>query len=636
MSGWSPERVVAFKAAFFEFLKFVKINSKERGGGYVLANGVYEAQHRLIDGIFDGLALDVHDFKVLKSRQLGISTISEALFVFLLGMIPGVQAAVVLDTAGHLKSARTRIIGVINGLPKSFGFPKIVQDSREMLLFDTGARVVWLAAGVRETESSGNLGRGEGINLLWASEVSSWKNEEGIESLINTLSETFPQRIFIWESTARGFNAWRDLWTEAKADNLNQKAIFIGWWAHPDHVIKTTDRRFARYGAAEPTAIEQSMMDKVALDYGHHITAEELAWWRYKKDPAGDGDGDGGEKKGGQFKAQEQPSVEEDAFTQAGSSFFDHVSLNMQTKRLLTYDAPKRYRYLFGQEFPETIIVPAIQHRETQLRIWSPPAPGVQYIVSADTAYGRNPDNDRSACQVLACYADCLEQVAEYADATTNTDQFAWVVASISAWYGLTGNVETIFEVDGPGESAWKTFDKLPSLMRSPYLRHSAQERGLADVFSNVRQYMFSRPDAIGGRPNALQWKTGNRKEAIMERMKVVANNGSLIIKSMETIEEMRKIARDGAAIEAPSHKHDDRTLALAFAVRAWDDGVRDRMVAKGITKSAYEESLKMTSPARYNLFMQNSINNMFAQKQALQKSAQRQARAAAYNRGRR
>ncbi len=633
--GWTPQKVAAFKAAFFEFLKHVKINSKEKGGGYVLASGVYEAQHRFIDGVFSALAQDKHDVKCLKSRQLGISTIAEALFVFLLGMIPGVQAAVCLDSAPHVKSARIRVKNIIQQLPASLGYPKIIEDSRENLLLEGGAKVVWLSAGVRETESSGNLGRGEGINLLWASEVSSWKNEEGIESLQNTLSETFPDRLFIYESTARGYNAWRDMWMDAKADDLNQVTIFLGWWSHPGHVIARDNPRFQRYGAAPPTAEEQTMIDQVDQRHAHKITPEELAWYRYKRDPQRDLEG--GEKKSGQFKQQEQCSLEEEAFTQAGSSFFDHIALNMQTKRLVSYAAPKRYHYLFGQEFPETIIVDAIQHRQTKLRVWDPPQPTVQYIVAADPAFGRNPDNDRSACQVIACYADCVEQVAEFACPTTNTDQFAWVIASLAAWYGLKGSVEVVIEIDGPGEAVWKAYEAIPRLVKSSYLRHTAEARGLVDVFNNVRNYIFSRPDSIGGKGNNWQWKTGNRKEAIMERLKVVTNNGTLIIKSMETIEEMRKIARDGASIEAPSHKHDDRALALAIAVRAWDDSVRPALVAKGFTKEAFDESLKMTSPAKYNIYMQNTITGMFKQSQALHKQAQRQARMNAYNsRGRR
>ena len=619
--GWNADKVAAYRKAFFSFLKYVQIDSKDKGGGYCLADGVYEAQFRFLDGIFEGLANDIHDFKILKSRQLGISTISEALFVFLLGMIKGVQAAVVFDTNGHLKSARVRIRNLIQRLPKSFGYPKITEDSRDMMVFSTGTKIVWMAAGVRETESSGGLGRGEGINLLWASEVSSWKNEEGIESLQKTLSEQFPDRIFIWESTARGYNTWRDMWVDAKADSFGQKGIFIGWWAHPGHVIARTDRRFPMYGEKPPTDIEQVMIEKVWQQYGHKITTEELAWYRYRADP--NKKTEGGTKRRGQFLAQEEPSTEEDAFQQAGSSFFDHNALNNHTRMVAGFPRPKIYRYEFGVEFTHTVINPATRYNDVHLKVWNEPEPGVEYILAADPAFGRNPDNDRSAIQVIACYADCVEQVAEYACATTNTTQFAWVIATIAAWYK---KVAVIIEIDGPGEAVWKEWQNIPTLVRSPYMRASAEERGLTDVFNNVRNYIFNRPDSMAGRGNNWQWKTSNRKEAIMEKLRsMVETQGQIIIKSMETIEEMRKIARDGASIEAPSHKHDDRAVALAIALRAWEDELRPQLLARNITRAAYQEAKKMTSQGRYAIFMQNSISGLF---QANAKKARDTARA--------
>lgn len=629
MSGaWTPEKVAGFKSAFFDFLKHVYIDSKEKGGNYCLADGVYDAQHRFLNGIFDGLAEDIHDFKILKSRQLGISTISEALFVFFLGVIGGVQAAVILDTAGHLKEARMRIKNLINKLPRSLKFPRIVEDSRELLTLSNGTAVRWIAAGVRETESSGGLGRGSGVNVVWASEISSWKNEEGLVSLQETLSQTFPDRLFIWESTARGYNHWRDMWLEAKQDNLNQKPIFIGWWAHPLQKIEKTDRRFQRYGVALPTKEEQENIDYVRDHYNHEITPEQLAWVRWKIDPTGEA-AERGDKKGGQFKIQEQPWKESDAFQQAGSSFFDHQALNDQTNRVVTFKKSQNFKYHFGPEFPHTVIAPAYYWRDVELRVWDEPDPQLTYVVAGDPAFGRNPDNDRSAAQVLACYADCVEQVAEYASPVTNTTQFAWVLASLAAYYK---NVHMIIEIDGPGEAVWKEYEGLPRLVRSQYMKAMAAERGLTDVFNNVRNYIFNRPDAMGGTGNNWHWKTGNRKEAIMEKTRAYITSDQIIIKSMDTLEEMRTIARDGGSIEAPSHKHDDRTLALAIGVRCWDDQVRPGLIQRGITRERFGEARKMTTQGRYDIYMRNQLNNMFHSQARIARQAARAAKMAQMN----
>jgi hypothetical protein len=993
--AWTPEKVAAVRAAFFEFLRHVYINSKNKGGNYCLADGVYDAQHRLLNAVFDGLADDIHDFKALKSRQLGITTIIEAFIVFYLGVTSGIQGAAILDTASHLKAARLRIKNIIKNLPKSLKYPAIVEDSRDMLVLANGSKISWMAAGVRETESSGGLGRSEGFNLVWGSEVSSWRNEEGIVSLIETLSETFPDRLYLWESTARGYNQWRDMWLEAQEDTFHQRTIFIGWWAHPDHVILKTDRRFAKYGSAEPTDEERTNIEKVRERYHHDITIEQLAWHRYKIDPTREAEES--EKKGGQFKQQEQPTcvtadtrvgtnlglipitqivpgmttalgrvvragptgtseiwrvetlsgfrfrgtpdhplidengneleiqnslgkrvrlqqpklsdelatvrwrdgviegcisitpelarfvgifmgdgsasgrrtqgtvqvsiccdakdrdfiaqcvtlfkslfgvtasessyntdngtgwvavrtaqrvvyealnrmgllrydigktmrhvhvpefifrspkhvvaeflkglfetdgfvaetgnrvaifskwpeflrdvqylllafgitsrckrmkkkstlghfytgnqlelrtieankfiqeigfissrkitrstavrnirprarkpiefvdtivvaentgvietvynltvegrhwfdaygilthnTEEECFTASGTTFFDYRALNDQALRITAQGKSKNFQYRFGNEFPSTIISPAIFFRDVQLRVWEEPQAGATYIVSGDPAYGRNPDNDRSAVQVLKCFADCIEQVAEFASPEVNTTQFAWVLMSLAAWYGNSGTGLTlIVELDGPGEAVWKEIDTLPSALRSPYLRQQASDRGLLDVFQNVRNFIFNRPDSMAGRGNNWQWKTGNRKEAIMEQTKALVATTSLLLRSMDLVEEMRKIARDGAAIEAPSHKHDDRVMALAIGVRAWYDEVRRPLMAKGITRQGFLDAQKMTTQGRYDIYMRNQLSSMFHQKASIARMAAREARRAQISRRR-
>lgn len=621
-SAWTPQKVASFKAAFFKFLKNVRINSKNMGGDYCIADGVYDAQHRFLNGIFDGLGEDIHDFKVLKSRQLGISTIAEALFVFFLGMVKGCQAAVIFDTAAHTKEARTRILNIIKNLPPSLRYPKITSDSRDLLTLENGTVVRWLSAGVKASTAGGNLGRGSGCNVIWASEVSSWDNDEGLTSLLETLSESFPDRLYLWESTARGFNNWFDMWTEAKNDELGQRAIFIGWWAHPDHVILPGDRRYQKYGIEPPTENEAKKIAQVQRDYNHAITQDQLAWLRYKRDPFRASED--GEKKKDQFKQQEQPTVEEECFTQSGSSFFDHEALTQHTLRISTFEAPKRYKYSFGPEFPQTIITPAYHWRDLMLKVWEPPQIGVRYVIAADPAFGRNPENDRSACQVVACYADCIEQVAEFASPTVKTDQFAWVIASLAAWYQ---NVNVIIELDGPGENVWKEYFSLPGKLRTSYMKPVAGERGLLDVFTNVRNYIFSRPDSMSQVGNNWQWKTGNRKESIMEKLRNMVDNGTMILKSTDTVAEMRSIARDGASIEAPSHKKDDRVLALAFAAVCWEEQVRGSLMMKNYTKEAHIKAQKMTTGARYSIFMQNQITSLFHRNERVALAAARALR---------
>ena len=66
----------------------------------------------------------------------------------------------------------------------------------------------------------------------------SWDNDEGLESFKQTLSDANPDRLYIWESTARGFNQWYDMWGEARKDPAHCKCIFLGWWSKDSQRIE--------------------------------------------------------------------------------------------------------------------------------------------------------------------------------------------------------------------------------------------------------------------------------------------------------------------------------------------------------------------------------------------------------------
>lgn len=137
MSGaWTPARVSAFREGFDEFKYYVKINSKETGGGTVLGEHRYHAQLMFEDAVFGALAEDIHDIYILKSRQLGISTISRALSIYWLGMNDGLRGSMVFDTAYNTQIARREIEEVIAELPKGLGFPRVKKSNRDALILE--------------------------------------------------------------------------------------------------------------------------------------------------------------------------------------------------------------------------------------------------------------------------------------------------------------------------------------------------------------------------------------------------------------------------------------------------------------------------------------------------------------------
>lgn len=614
-AGWGPEKVAIFKQAFFDFLTHVTINSKEKGGDYYLADAVYNAQHRFLDNVFSGLSEDAHDFKVLKSRQLGISTISRALVVFWIGMFKGIQGAMVFDTQPHMQEAKIEVESMIRGLPPSLKFPRIVSLNRDLMKLSNGATIRFLQAGVRSSKGSGTLGRSSGLNLCHCSEVCSWQNDEGIVSFKQALAEEFPDRLYIWESTARGYNAWADIWDEAKADTLNQRTIFLGWWSKDTQKINRGTPAFEKYGKAAPTSEERKKIAEVKAMYGHEVTQEQLAWFRRKTDPLAQKESDSVDD---QYLKAEQAWTEIDSFQLSGSTFFDAEKLTE-----LARDAGsikfKSFWYFFGSNFVECDIHPARTHKETKLRVWEEPLNDSVYVVAADPAYGHDEHNDRSAVQVFRCFADQIEQVAEYACATTSPEQLSWVMASLAGAYSAPANsqVHLIFEINGPGEAVLVAWKNLRLIVANGYLQKAAREKGLLDVFNNVRQYIYTRSDSTTAGA-AMQWRTTTQlKVAIMERLRDGVKNDTVIIRSRDTLEEMKSVARDGDSIKAEGKKKDDRVMTAAMAMRAWEEKVRRGLVTTNRTKEADQAKRSMSIQDQFQLFSRNTMQGFFAKKRA-------------------
>ena len=88
MAAWTKEKRDAFEDGFYAFCDLVTINSKDLGA-VQLGDVLYRGQKEVIGEILDGLCEDIHWVDLLKSRQLGMSTVLRALSVFWIGYHDG-------------------------------------------------------------------------------------------------------------------------------------------------------------------------------------------------------------------------------------------------------------------------------------------------------------------------------------------------------------------------------------------------------------------------------------------------------------------------------------------------------------------------------------------------------------------
>lgn len=634
MPGWNPDKVAVFRAAFEEFLGHVRINSKELGN-ICLGDNLYRAQTRFLDQLFAGLSDDKHDFKHLKSRQLGVSTITRALALFWMGMHHGLRGYMVMDTDSHKEEARLEILQMIDSLPPRLAFPRVKRQNRYLIELADGSLLNLASAGVKQGKSSGVLGRSSGINFVIASEMCSWENTEGLEAFKNALAQDFENRLYIWESTGRGYNQWWEMWTEARKDDVHQVCMFSGWWAKDNQVIRQDDPDWLRYGVWPLTDREKKKIQAVYQMYGWEITPEQLAWVRRHADPNARMEGDNApEFEPSQLRLIEQPWTEDDAFAMTGATFFDPETLTDQATKH-TSQRFKTYSYSTGIEFTECRIFPSVNKRSTELKVWEPPEDDGVYVIASDVAFGINEKNDRSAIQVVRCFADGMDQVAEYAWPLINSRAFGWVIASLLGWYaGDHAEVFNILEINGPGEATWNELQSLKRQLAHGYQIKDAEDRDLRNIFKNVHNYIYNRSDSMGP-GHAWQWKTNTQtKVTIMERLRDFVSNGMLRVRSIETLEEMRSVARDGDSIEAQGNNKDDRVLALALAVRCWEDRARRGMLARKQTREVVRARKVLTVKDQFKMFNESQLTDFFAKKAHARVMAQRELLRQRFRRG--
>lgn len=621
---WSPEKVEVFKTAFYDFLSHVKIFSKDYDGPVTLVP--YGSQARFLDEMFEGLGRDIHWFVILKARQLGLSTVTRALILFWAFMHRGSRIALIYDTDKNKEDARQEIKLMLRYLPATHRIAVAEGgDNRDMLQFVNDSRIAYFVAGIKKSKSSGGLGRSRGINVCGATEVSSWADLEGLRAFERSLSQKYPNRLYIWESTARGFNIFYDLWEEAVVDDLTKKAIFIGWWAHAGYAVEPNSPLFEKYGFP-PSEDEQHKIDLVKARYGHEVSMEQLAWYRHEYDP--NVDHPEKEHSGQDIIMQELPWFEEEAFLKSGANFFSATKLTEMMKEAKQVK-PQGYRYSMSEEFIATIIEPVTNLRHAHLKIWEEPQPDGIYCIGADPAGASSEEHCRHVAQVLRCYADGCEQVAEFATMDGDTRNFAWVLLHLCGAYGgASKGARFLLELNGVGNSVLTEIKNMRLLLKTGYLQAAATERGLTNIMDHVKNFLWTKDDQLTQNPTAFHWETNTkRKVMIMERMRDYVNMNQLGIRSVDCIEEMEKVVRTGDSIGGDGSSKDDRVLAMALALRAWEAHERKPLIQRQWTKEAAHANRTYSTEEFQKIWQNSIISTFFAQQQRERKQIERAIR---------
>ncbi|MGE3582799.1 MAG: terminase family protein [Hyphomonadaceae bacterium] len=549
---------------FLEFLDSIKIVSKEMTEPMPMTP--YGAQIRFLEQVCDGLDNNIHYFTCLKARQLGISTLGLAIDIFWLWMFPGLQGALIADTSDNKEAFRQTITTMIESLPKTLRIP-VKKHNRNFLILGNGSVLHYLSAGKRKNSG---LGRSRAYNFVHASECSSWGDQKGLDSLIAALAEENPNRLYMFESTALGYNVFYDMCEKAKKNPLSEKMFFIGWWGKELYAHKVGTEKYREFWEASPVFTEyENKCNKIVLEkYAYTITPEQWAWYREKAKNQSD-----------VSLKEEYPTHEEEAFQATGRSFFPTTTIANDVAVITSSNLiPKCYHVSLGVDYTKLDITDAdVGSDSIELRVWEEPNPRGKYVMGVDPATGEGETPDNSVITIWRCYADKMVQVAEYATEKPTTQQCAWVMAYLGSCYR---DCLINLEITGPGSAVMAEIKHLKQLMHHGQLADFVKQIGKSTALDGIRWFLFHRVDSMGG-DFSYNWRTtAQTKAPLLNKMRDAYNTGQMIARSVPLLGEMKTIVQVGAKIKGSGRNKDDRVLSAALAGWAWAEWVRPEMLA--------------------------------------------------------
>jgi len=546
---------------FLNWCGQLKIVSKEKGLMSFAPSSWFTGQKYLVQQIFEEIEKNSHirEFIILKARQLGVTSILNAIDLFWVMKFPAVRLAFLCHNYEARPKLRQNLRTLYLSLPRTHKVPAVV-DNREMMHFANRSEILFFHVSTREATRQA-VARSQAVTCIHATEAAYYDSvdpaEEVLKSLQISCAKTHPARFVILESTANGYNSFYDRWQNALS-NPAQKAIFIAWWMRDDYRLSSDHPLFHEY-SYPPDRLEKQWIKAIKEDLGFGITKGQLAWWRNELMTTYNGDLN--------FCLQELPWLPDDAFRLSGYKFFDSMVLTRLRKEVQNV----KPLYLDISVDNDRITISEGSTYKANFEVYELPQVGERYFIGADPSFGSSPDSDAAVISIWKGYGDKIVQVAEFCDNNVGPIEFAKLLVFLSCFYNPS---HVNLEVQGPGKVVIKEMDKIKQgTIEIGDIRISNTEYDIARIRENLRsvkEYLYYRPDSLH-RSHARHWvSTAETKEMVMNQMRSIVHLGMIEIKSKNLVEEMSYFVKSGSSLGAEAGRHDDRVIAAAIALEFW------------------------------------------------------------------
>lgn len=310
---------------------------------------------------------------ILKARQQGISTYIDALgFKRTITDKNRHFAIVTQETSAtnnlleRLKYAKDNLPSALKPIEKKSNAKEIVWENSEDINNSLSSRISCYTAGGKE------IGRSETIQFLHLSELAFWQDtfaKDNYTAITQTVANV-PNTAIIIESTANGFNLFRDLWY---GDNDYEK-VFIGWNEEPSYSIQCDQ-------------LPNKTDEEIELQKTYNLTDSQLLWrrWCIKNNCGGDIN---------KFK-QEYPVNPDEAFVSTGTPVFDtEVVIKRLNELRKLQEINKPVRGYFNVEYNDNFTrdkilldkLKFIEDKKGLITIFEKPYSQNYYVLGGDTA----------------------------------------------------------------------------------------------------------------------------------------------------------------------------------------------------------------------------------------------------------
>nr|DAN60938.1 MAG TPA: Terminase large subunit [Caudoviricetes sp.] len=449
---------------------------------------------------------------ILKARQMGFSTETEGIIFKNVVTHHNYNAGIV----AHKEDSTTNLFNMskrmLEYLPEDIK-PEQKKSNAKELVFNnsegTGldSKIKCMTAGGK------GIGRSDTFTALHLSELAFWEGnkKETMTGLLQAVPNT-PDSMIIIESTANGYEYFKEMWDRAVAGESDFYPLFIGWNELKEYSMP--------YTGFNLTQEERELKEQ------YNLTLEQLTWrrWCIQNNCSGDIE---------QFR-QEYPICPEEAFLSTGHCYFNKQNI---INRIKTAPEPiVRGKFTCFYDGIRIRNQKFLEQEEGEIKIYEYPENRVPYVIGGDTA-GEGSDfftahviNNITGKQVAV-----LKQ--QY-----NEIEYVKQVYCLGMFYncaliGLENNFSTyptqkLMELNYPNQYVRKKEDK----------------------YNNKYEKSFGFKTTTITRPY------------ILGQLQEIVHNSIDVIQDKETLREMLTfIVNEKGKAEAETGYHDDLTMGLAI-----------------------------------------------------------------------